>query len=459
MRILLVGAGGVGSAFTAIAARRDFFEVCVVADYDEARSRKAVDALNDDRFVAAQIDASDASSVEALAREHQATHVMNAVDPVFDMPIFDGAFAAGADYLDMAMSLSKPHPERPYEECGVKLGDEQFAKAGDWEAAGRLALVGIGVEPGLSDVFARYAADHLFSEIDELGTRDGANLVVTDDDGNEVFAPSFSMWTTIEECLNPPVIWEKDRGWFTTPPFSEPEVFEFPEGIGPVECVNVEHEEVLLMPRWVDCRGRPSSTASVTSSSTSSRCCTPSASTAPRRCASRESEVSPRDVVAAVLPDPASVGEQMKGKTCAGLFVTGTGKDGQPRATYLYHVVDNEWTMREYGHQCVVWQTAVNPVVALELLATGAWSGSGVLGPEAFERRPVPRAAHGLRQSVGNAGRRTGGLTGNRASRRLSLGGHEGRLQAGAARALQRQAGRDVRRGARSAVRHGRRPW
>ena len=88
------------------------------------------------------------------------------------------------------------------------LGDEQFAVADQWEADGRLALVGIGVEPGLSDVFARYAADHLFSEIDELGTRDGSNLTV---EGYE-FAPSFSIWTTIEECLNPPVIWEKDRG-------------------------------------------------------------------------------------------------------------------------------------------------------------------------------------------------------------------------------------------------------
>ena len=388
MRILLVGAGGVGSAFTAIAARRDFFEVCVVADYDEARSRKAVDALNDDRFVAAQIDASDASSVEALAREHRATHVMNAVDPVFDMPIFDGAFAAGADYLDMAMSLSKPHPETPYEECGVKLGDEQFAKAEDWEAAGRLALVGIGVEPGLSDVFARYAADHLFSEIDELGTRDGANLVVTDDDGNEIFAPSFSMWTTIEECLNPPVIWEKDRGWFTTPPFSEPEVFEFPEGIGPVECVNVEHEEVLLMPRWVDCRRATFKYGLGDEFINILKVLHTLGLDSTEKVRVKGVEVSPRDVVAAVLPDPASVGERMLGKTCAGLFVTGTGKDGQPRATYLYHVVDNEWTMREYGHQCVVWQTAVNPVVALELLATGAWSGSGILGPEAFDADP-----------------------------------------------------------------------
>src|SRR6476620_9045778 len=251
MRILLVGAGGVGGAFAAIAARRAFFDRIVIVDYAGGQAEAA--ASVDDRCTGATIDASDAAAVERLCRDHEITHVMNAVDPVFNMSIFDGALAAGADYLDMAMSLSKPHAEAPYEKVGVKLGDEQFARAGEWERAGRLALVGIGVEPGLSDVFARYAADHLFGEIDELGTRDGANLVVTDDDGNEIFAPSFSMWTTIEECLNPPVIWENGE-WFTTPPFSEPEVFDFPEGIGPVECVNVEHEEVLLMPRWVDCR-------------------------------------------------------------------------------------------------------------------------------------------------------------------------------------------------------------
>jgi saccharopine dehydrogenase-like NADP-dependent oxidoreductase len=386
VRILLVGAGGVGAAFAAIAARRDFFEAIVVADYDLARAEKA--AAADDRFTAARVDASSADAVAALAREHRVTHVMNAVDPRFVMPIFDGAFAAGADYLDMAMSLSRPHPQSPYSEPGVKLGDEQFAKAGEWEAAGRLALVGIGVEPGLSDVFARYAADHLFSEIDELGTRDGANLTVEGPDGSPAFAPSFSIWTTIEECLNPPVVWEKDRGWFTTAPFSEPEVFDFPEGIGPVECVNVEHEEVLLMPRWVDAKrvtfkyGLGNEFFEVLK-------------TLHKLGLDRTDkvrvggvEVSPRDVVAACLPDPATLGDRMHGKTCAGLQVTGRGKDGEPRSTYLYHVVDNAWSMTEYGHQCVVWQTALNPVVALELLAEGQWGGAGVLGPEAFDAGP-----------------------------------------------------------------------
>ena len=388
MKILLVGAGGVGSAFVAIAARRDFFESVVVADYALASAEKAVASIGDPRFTAAQLDASSADAVAALARSVGATHVMNAVDPRFVMPIFKGALAAGADYLDMAMSLSHRHPEHPYQECGVKLGDEQFDVAGEWESAGRLAVVGIGVEPGLSDVFARYAADHLFAEIDELGTRDGANLTV---DGYD-FAPSFSIWTTIEECLNPPVIWEVDdegQGrWYTTEPFSEPEVFEFPEGIGPVECVNVEHEEVLLMPRWIKTKRATfkyglgdefidvlkilhklglDSTEMVNVGGV---------------------EVSPRDVVAACLPNPADLGDRMHGKTCAGLWVRGKDKEGKPRSTYLYHVVDNDWSMKEYGHQCVVWQTAINPVIALELLANGTWTGNGVLGPEAFDAVP-----------------------------------------------------------------------
>jgi saccharopine dehydrogenase (NAD+, L-lysine-forming) len=384
MRVLVIGAGGVGSAVVPIAVRRSFFEHLVIADYDLDRARRVAERAADPRVSAAQIDASSADAVTTLCREHRISHVLNAVDPRFVMPIFDGAFAAGADYLDMAMSLSHPHPERPFELTGEKLGDAQFERAPTWQAAGRLALVGVGVEPGLSDIFARYAADHLFSEIDELGVRDGANLVVSGYD----FAPSFSIWTTIEECLNPPVVWEDGRGWFTTAPFSEPEVFEFPEGIGPVECVNVEHEEVLLMPRWVKARrvtfkyGLGDEFIAVLK-------------TLHKLGLDRTSkvrvggvEVAPRDVVAACLPDPAGLGDRMSGKTCAGTWVTGRGKDGNPREVYLYHVVDNEWTMREYGSQAVVWQTAINPVVALELLAAGTWSGAGVLGPEAFDAVP-----------------------------------------------------------------------
>ena len=373
MKILVVGTGGVGAAAAAVAQRRDFFERITFADLDPARPQALVERLDDGRFAAAQVDASDRSSVAALARDHDA--VLNATDPRFNLPIFEAAFESRCTYLDMAMSLSSPE---------TLLGQEQLDQHERWADAGLLALVGIGVEPGLSDVFARYAADHLFAEIDEVGVRDGANLAV---EGYE-FAPTFSIWTTIEECLNPPLVWERERGWFTTEPFSEPEVFDFPEGIGPVECVNVEHEEVVLVPRWVECKRVTFKYGLGAEFIEVLRTLNKLGLDSKEPVSVRGVEVAPRDVLAAALPDPATLGDRMHGKTCAGTFVTGTGVDGEPRSTYLYHVSDNEQTMREYGSQAVVLQTALNPVVALELLAGGAWSGTGVLGPEAFDAVP-----------------------------------------------------------------------
>ena len=368
----------------AVAARRNFFAGMTLADLDPARPQRVIDTLGDERFTAAAVDASDAGSVAELIRESRADAVLNATDPRFNPQIFAAASACGVTYLDMAMTLSEPHPEAPYAQTGVKLGDAQFAAHDGWVERGQLALVGIGVEPGLSDVFARYAADHLFAEIDEVAVRDGADLVVEGYD----FAPTFSIWTTIEECLNPPLIWERDRGFFTTEPFSEPETFVFPEGIGPVECVNVEHEEVVLVPRAVDCRrvtfkyGLGEEFIAVLRTLHKLGL----DSTKPVRV--RGIDVAPRDVVAAALPDPATLGDRMRGRTCAGTLVTGKRKDGSDGAVYLYHVADNERCMREYGHQAVVLQTALSPVVALELLAEGVWTGAGVLGPESFDAVP-----------------------------------------------------------------------
>ena len=254
----------------------------------------------------------------------------------------------------------------------------------EWEQSGKLALVGIGVEPGLSDVFARYAADDLFGEIDELGVRDGANLEVAGYD----FAPTFSIWTTIEECLNPPVVWERGRGWFTTEPFSEPETFTFPAGIGPVECVNVEHEEVLLMPRWVDASGSPSSTGLGDGVHRRARTLHKLGLDRAEPVRVGGVEVPPRDVVAACLPDPAALGDRMRGKTCAGTWVTGTGTDGAPREVYLYHVVDNEWSMARVRIAGRRLADRDQPGGRAGAARRGAWQGTGVLGPEALAPRP-----------------------------------------------------------------------
>jgi saccharopine dehydrogenase-like NADP-dependent oxidoreductase len=381
MKVLLVGVGGVGEAIAAIAKPRPWVKQIVLADYNLERANEVQAKLGDpERFPAEWIDAGKQELIEAMAKKYDVDLIMNACDPVFNIPIFEAAFNTGRMYMDMAMTLSEPHPEKPFEICGLKLGDYQFERAKQWEQKGLLALVGLGVEPGMADVFARYAQDHLFDEIEEIGIRDGANIEVR---GYE-FAPNFSIWTTIEECLNPPVIWEKTKGWFTTAPFSEPEVFEFPEGIGPVEVVNVEHEEVLLVPRWVKTKrvtfkyGLGDQFIGVLKTLHMLGL----DNKEPIKV--KDVMVAPRDVVAACLPDPAHLGDRMFGKTCAGTWIKGV-KDGKPRQVYLYQVADNEECMQKWGCQAVVAQTAFNAVIGMDLLEHGEWKGTGVLGPEAFE--------------------------------------------------------------------------
>jgi saccharopine dehydrogenase (NAD+, L-lysine-forming) len=384
MKVLLVGVGGVGEAIAQIAKRRPWVEQMVLSDYNVKRAEEIQAKLGDNkRFPVEFIDAGKQEMIENLAKKYKVNLIMNAVDPVFNEQIFDAAFNVGATYMDMAMTLSTPHPDDPYNTCGVKLGDYQFERAKKWEEKGLLALVGCGVEPGMADVFARYAQDHLFDEIEELGIRDGANIEIK---GYE-FAPNFSIWTTIEECLNPPVIWEKDKGWFTTAPFSEPEVFEFPGGIGKVEVVNVEHEEVLLMPRWVKTKRATFKYGLGDQFIGVLKTLHMLGLDNKEKINVKGVQVAPRDVVAACLPDPAYLGDRMSGKTCAGTWVKGK-KDGKAREVYLYQVADNEECMKEWGCQAVVAQTAFSAVIAMDLLKHGGWKGVGVLGPEAFPPDP-----------------------------------------------------------------------
>lgn len=410
MRILVIGAGGVGAAAGALAASRAFVDDIVLADFDEHRavdaakgaSTRSVRATCSGRFV----DASSTSAVEQLVKATNADAVLNACDPRLNPAIFAGVGKAGATYVDMAMTLSERHPTEPFAKPGVMLGDAQFAEHEAWRQRGQLAMVGLGVEPGLSDVFARYAADNLFRNIHEVGVRDGSNLVV---DGFD-FAPTFSIWTVIEECLNPPLLWERERGWFCTQPFSEPETFDFPGGIGATECVNVEHEEVVLVPRWIDCERVTFKYGLGDEFIEVLRTLDKLGLSNVEPVNVRGQRVSPRDVVAACLPDPRTLGDRMHGVTCAGTWVNGTGADGQSLEVYLYHLADNQRTWAEWGHQAVVWQTAINPIIGLELLSDGRWSGAGVLGPEAFPAEPFLEllgsygSPHGVRWRRPNTG-------------------------------------------------------
>ena len=389
MRLLIIGSGGVGQSTAMIiklaGKEGEWAEKVVVSDYNLERAEHVAKLCDDPRFVAEKVDARDAKSITSLINKHDINFVMNAVEPSFNENIFDTCFECGVRYMDCAMTLSKRHPEKPFELAHIKLGDYQFAKHEEWEKAGLMALVGSGVEPGMADVFARFAEKHLFDTIDEVNVRDGDNYDIP---GHEGVAFGFSIWTTIEECLNPPVVWEKDRGWFCTEPFSEPEIFSFPGGIGDIEVINVEHEEVLLVPRVIDCNrvtfkyGVPEEMRTLLLNL--QQC---GMDDAERKIKVGDSEITPRDFLVKVVPDPLELAPKMIGQGCAGTWVTGT-KDGMRRSVYLYQVADNQECYKKYGTNSVVAQTAFGPVIMLELIDKGIWDLKGVHGPESFDPDP-----------------------------------------------------------------------
>ena len=382
MRALVIGAGGVGSAIANIASRKSFITELVIADYDASKAHAVTQKIQDPRFTSVEVDAGDLAALEGLIKKVNPDVVINAVDPRFVMNIFNAAKNAGVNYMDMALSLSIAHPTDPFNKVGVKLGDDQFAQHDEWLTQGNYALIGIGVEPGMSDIFARYAQDYLFSEIDAVTILDGSSLTV---DGYE-FAPSFSIWTTIEECLNPPLIW--NEGWHTAKPFTGGVTFDFPEGIGLVECVDVEHEEVALIPQKIKAKKVTFKYGLGNDFIEKLKTIHALGLSNKQKVSYRGMEIAPRDFLASLLPDPATIGPIMHGKTCAGAHIAGLNKEGKPYACYIYNVVDNEWSMKNYGDQAVVWQTAINPVIAMELIANGTWKPAGVVGPEWLEPKP-----------------------------------------------------------------------
>jgi len=382
MRALVIGAGGVGSAIANIASRKSFITELIIADYDASKAHAVTQKIQDPRFTSVEVDAGDLAALEGLMKKVNPDVVVNAVDPRFVMNIFNAAKNVGVNYMDMALSLSIAHPTDPFNKVGVKLGDDQFVQHDAWLSQGIYALIGIGIEPGMSDIFAKYAHDYLFSEINAVTILDGSSLTV---DGYE-FAPSFSIWTTIEECLNPPLMW--DEGWHTAKPFTGGITFDFPEGIGLVECVDVEHEEVVLIPQKVKAKKVSFKYGLGNDFIEKLKTIHALGLSKKEKVNFRGMQIAPRDFLASLLPDPATLGPIMHGKTCAGAHVAGLDKAGKPYACYIYNVVDNEWSMKNYGDQAVVWQTAINPVIAMELIANGTWKPAGVVGPEWLEPKP-----------------------------------------------------------------------
>ena len=375
MKVLVLGAGAVGTVSALKFAKAAVLEKLVIADTVSARASLLADRLNDPRVSAMRLDAGNRIAVASAIRHTGTTLVLNAALPATNLDVMRACLDAGCNYIDLASAGTDAD--------GIPKMDDQFALDAEFKAAGHLAILGMGADPGTTNVYAAYAAKHLLDVVTELRIRDGDNSVCQ---GHAGFLAAFSPWVFIDECLCKAVSY-RDGRYHLEEPLTGFEPFNFPE-LGTLNCYYVDHEESRTLPRFfpqarvVDfklCMDEVTvETLRVMKSLGLSRT---------DRVQVGDASIAPRDLVVSLLPQPKDLAGRMRGKTCVGTLAKGF-KNGMPRAFYIYNVADHESAYSELGVQATAYQTGIPPVIAARLIDAGIWRGTGVMSPEQFDPDP-----------------------------------------------------------------------
>jgi saccharopine dehydrogenase-like NADP-dependent oxidoreductase len=253
----------------------------------------------------------------------------------------------------------------------------------EFRAAGRLALLGMGADPGTSNIYAAYAAKHLLDEVSELRVRDGDNSRC---DGHNGFLATFSPWVFIDECTCGAISW-RDGKYHLEEALSGYEPFNFPE-IGVLNTYYVDHEEARTLPMFFpQVKIADFKLCMDDTTWNTLKVLKDLGLHGKQKVRVGDVEISPRDLVVSMLPEPRSLAGRMQGKTCVGTLARGI-RDGSERAYYIFNVTSHEHSHRELGVQATAYQTGVPPVVAAKLIAAGQWAGTGVMSPEQFDPDP-----------------------------------------------------------------------
>jgi saccharopine dehydrogenase (NAD+, L-lysine-forming) len=375
VRVLLVGAGAVGTVSALKFAKEAVLEKLVIADTVSARASLLADRLNDRKVSAVSLDAGDRAAVAAAIRQTAATLVLNAALPATNMAIMRACLQERCDYIDLASAGTDAD--------GIPKMEDQFALDAQFKAAGRLALLGMGADPGTTNVYAAYAARHLLDTVTELKIRDGDNSVCHGHDG---FVAAFSPWVMIDECLCKAVAYRNGR-YVLEEPLSGAEPFDFPE-LGILNCYSVDHEECKTLPRsFPQARTIDFKLCMDDSTVETLRVIKRLGLSSKTRVRVGSVSIAPRDLVVSLLPEPKDLAGRMRGKSCVGTLARGFRK-GEPKAYYIYNVTDHEAAYRELGVQGTAYQTGIPPVIAARLIDQGTWQGTGVMAPEQFDPDP-----------------------------------------------------------------------
>ena len=398
MRMMLVGAGAVGESILKVMQWRDpkgeWLKYVLVCDYDLKRAEEVGGMMKgDSRFEASKIDATNTEKMAELIREHKIDFVMDAAPPFASNMIFDAAFKTGADYGSMGTwSVPMEDPayglgiENSYTEPMTKYN---FDRHEAWKEKGQMACICLGIDPGVVNVFAKYAAEYLFDELLEVHVKDGGNLTPPESEKDEIIF-GFNVWTVLDEVMNPNAEWSREGGFLIEDAFAGEEDFRMPEPFGVNHLVKVEHEEVVTMPRYLEKYGLQKASFKIALDDNLLNALKVLDKLGLRNIHPvqvGDVKVVPRDVVAACAPQPKDIGEDMTGGMCVGVDCIGI-KDGEKKEYFIYQPFDNQEALRDFGLQAVVAQTGFGAALAIELIGREIWKEAGVFSPEYFPSRP-----------------------------------------------------------------------
>lgn len=396
--MMLVGAGAVGESMLKILKWRDpkgeWLSYVLVGDYDLSRAEAVAGLLADDRFSAVQINATDKEQMKSLIREHKIDFVMDAAPPFASNYIFDAAYEAGANYANMGTwSVPMEEPayglgiENSYTEPMTKYN---FDRHEQWKEKGQMAVICLGIDPGVVNVFAKYAATHLFDVMTEAHVKDGGNLSVPGADPDAIQF-GFNVWTVLDEVMNPNVEYDQEKGGLIVEKaFAGQETFQMPDGVGENTLVKVEHEEVVTFARYLAQYGLKKATFKISLDDnliTALKVIDHLGLRSLKPVQVGNVKVVPRDVVAACAPQPKDIGTEMIGEMLVGVHCIGE-KDGVRKEYFLYQNFDNQASMARWGSQAVVAQTGFGAALAIELIGREIWKEAGVFSPEYFDPEP-----------------------------------------------------------------------
>ena len=386
MKTMVLGVGAVGSVTAEVLANSEEYEQVILADVNLERAKRAEKKISNDKVTVKRVDASD---VDSMAKAFDGIDlVLNGVIPRFNLSIMDACIMAGASYADMAWDIA-PDTTKPGQVVKETPAWNQLRRDAEWKKANLTAMIGLGCDPGLSNIFARMAADKL-DRVKQILVRDGDNGMV---EGHK-FAPLWSPETLIEEVLMPATYYENGQ-YKKLPPFSGKELFEFPSPVGRLPIYNVDHEEAETLPTFIGevlgkgCDYCDFKIALDDAYVEAIQMIGMLGLSNPSKIDVKGAKVAPRDVVAACLPDPSTLGERAKGDCAIGTLTKGV-KDGNEVSYFIWVQLNHEKTFKKYGHSATGYSVGVPLAIAAMLFAQGKIPQKGVIPPEMLDPEPWP---------------------------------------------------------------------